>query len=60
MAASACYGNYAAELVLRRIALGRGASLFAGSDRGGEGAVVMYTLVSTAKLNGIGSKARAR
>ncbi len=35
------------------IALGRKSSLFAGSDRGGERAAVMYTLIVTAKLNDI-------
>jgi transposase len=35
------------------IALGRKFWLFAGSDRGGERAAVMYTLIVTAKLNDI-------
>src|SRR5712672_1938098 len=35
----------------RAIALGRRAWLFAGSDRGGERAAAMYTLIGTAKLN---------
>jgi hypothetical protein len=35
------------------LALGRKAWLFAGSDRGAERAAFMYTLVVTAKLNGI-------
>jgi IS66 C-terminal element len=35
----------------REIALGRKSWLFAGSDRGGERAAVMYTLVQTARLN---------
>ena len=34
-------------------ALGRKAWLFAGSDRGGERAAVMFTLIQTAKLNGV-------
>ena len=33
--------------------LGRRAWLFAGSDRGGERAAAMYTLIATAKLNGV-------
>jgi hypothetical protein len=37
--------NYAAERALRGIALGRRAWLFAGSDRGGELAGAMYTLM---------------
>ena len=43
--------NYAAERALRGVALGRKAWLFAGSDRGGERAAFMYTLIGTAKLN---------
>src|SRR5215471_10746856 len=35
------------------IALGRKSWLFAGSDRGGERAAVMYTLIQTARLNGV-------
>src|SRR5205823_12828718 len=34
----------------RRIAIGRRAWLFAGSDRGGERAAAMFTLIETAKL----------
>src|SRR5262249_36022816 len=45
--------NNAAERALRDIALGRRAWLFAGSDRGGERAAAMYTLITTAKLNGV-------
>jgi len=37
--------------------LGRRAWLFAGSDRGGERAAAMYTLIATAKLNGVDSQA---
>ena len=33
------------------IAIGRKAWLFAGSDRGGERAAAMFTLIETAKLN---------
>jgi transposase len=42
---------------LRGIALGRRPWLFAGFDRGGERAAAMYTLISTAKLNGVGPQA---
>jgi len=42
-----CLTNNAAERQLRGIALGRKAWLFAGSDRGGERAAVMYTLIQT-------------
>ena len=48
-----CLTNNAAERALRGIALGRKAWLFAGSDRGGERAAVMYTLIQTAKLNDV-------
>jgi hypothetical protein len=39
------------------IALGRKSWLFAGSDRGGERAAVMLTLIQTAKLNDIDPQA---
>ena len=39
------------------IALGRKAWLFAGSERGGDRAAVMYTLIGTAKLNGVDPQA---
>ena len=48
-----CLSNNAAERALRGIALGRKAWLFAGSERGGERAAIMYTLIQTAKLNDI-------
>jgi transposase len=48
-----CLTNNAAERALRGIALGRKAWLFAGSERGGERAALMYTLIQTAKLNGV-------
>ena len=37
--------------------LGRKAWLFAGSDRGGERAAAMYSLIATAKLNGVDPRA---
>jgi transposase len=52
-----CLSNNAAERVLRGIALGRKSWLFAGSDRGGERAAVMLTLIHTAKLNGVDPQA---
>jgi transposase len=52
-----CVSNNAAERALRGIALGRKAWLFAGSDRGGERAAVMYSLIVTAKLNDIDPQA---
>jgi transposase len=45
--------NNAAERALRAVALGRKNYLFAGSDRGGESAAGIYSLIGTAKLNGI-------
>jgi transposase len=52
-----CLSNNAAERELRGIALGRKSWLFAGSDRGGERAAVMLTLIRTAKLNEIDPQA---
>ena len=52
-----CLTNNAAERALRGVALGRKAWLFAGSDRGGERAALMYTLIGTAKLNDIDPQA---
>ena len=52
-----CLTNNAAERELRRVALGRRSWLFAGSDRGGERAAVMYTLIATARLNDIDPQA---
>ena len=48
-----CLTNNAAERALRGIALGRRSWLFAGSDRGGERAAAIYTLIATAKLNDV-------
>lgn len=39
------------------IALGRKSWLFAGSDRGGERAAAMYSLIVTAKLNNVDPRA---
>lgn len=52
-----CLTNNAAERALRGIAIGRKAWLFAGSDRGGERAAAIYTLIITAKLNGLDPRA---
>jgi len=49
--------NNAAERALRGIALGRKSWLFAGSDRGGERAAVMYALIQTARLNDVDPQA---
>ncbi|HET8728348.1 MAG TPA: IS66 family transposase [Alphaproteobacteria bacterium] len=52
-----CLTNNAAERALRGIALGRKSWLFAGSDRGGQRAALIYTLVVTAKMNGVDPQA---
>ena len=52
-----CLSNNAVERELRGVAIGRKAWLFAGSDRGGERAAAMYSLIATAKLNGIDPRA---
>ena len=52
-----CLTNNAAERALRGIALGRKAWLFAGSDRGGQRAAVMFSLIITAKMNDVDPQA---
>ena len=52
-----CLTNNAAERALRGIALGRKSWLFAGSNRGGERAAAMYSLIATAKLNDVDPRA---
>jgi transposase len=53
-----CLTNNAAERALRGVAVGRRNWTFAGSDRGGErAAAAVYTLVETAKLNGVDPRA---
>jgi transposase len=52
-----CLTNNAAERALRGIALGRKSWLFAGSDRGGQRAAVMYSLIVTAKMNDVDPQA---
>ena len=52
--------NNAAERALRAVALGRKNGLFAGSDDGGERAAAIYTLIGTAKLNGLDPEAYLR
>lgn len=52
--------NNPAERALRAVALGRKNYLFAGSDDGGERAAAIYSLVGTAKLNGLDPKAYLR
>jgi len=52
--------NNAAERAIRPLALGRKNYLFAGSDAGGARAAAAYTLVETAKLNGLDPEAYLR
>jgi len=52
-----CLTNNAAERILRRVALGGRSWLFAGSDRGGQRAAAMYSLIATAKLNDVDPRA---
>ena len=52
--------NNAAENAIRPVALGRKNWLFAGSDSGGERAAILYTLIRSAKLNGLEPEAYLR
>lgn len=52
-----CLTNNAAERTLRGVALGRKSWLFAGSERGGDRAAFMYSLIVTAKMNDIDPQA---
>jgi len=52
--------NNAAERAIRPLALGRKNYLFAGSDKGGERAAAIYSLIETAKLNGLDPEAYLR
>lgn len=52
--------NKAAERVIRPLAISRKNWLFAGSDTCGERAATIYTLIETAKLNGLDPRAYFR
>ncbi|WP_273853222.1 IS66 family transposase [Serratia bockelmannii] len=52
--------NNICENALRCVALGRRNYLFFGSDRGGEAAAIMYSLLGTCKLNGVEPEAWLR
>jgi transposase len=52
--------NMIAERALRPVAIGRRNYLFAGSDAGGRRAAILYTLIGTARLNGIDPEAYLR
>lgn len=49
--------NNAAERALRAVGVGRKNYLFLGSDARGERAATMYSLLGTAKLNGLNPEA---
>ncbi len=49
--------NLIAERALRGVALGRRNYLFAGADSSGERAAAMYSLIGTARLNGLDPEA---
>lgn len=49
--------NLPAERALRGVAIGRRNYLFAGADSGGERAAAMYSLIGSARLNGIDPEA---
>ena len=49
--------NNAAERAIRPLTLGRKNYLFAGSDEGGRRAAILYTLIGTARLNGLDPQA---
>lgn len=48
-----CLSNNAAERAIRAVARGRKAWLFVGSDRGGERAAMMFSLIATCRLNDV-------
>ena len=52
-----CMSNNAAEREIRAIAVGRRNWTFAGSDEGARRAAAIYSLINTAKLNGIDPQA---
>ena len=49
--------NNTAERAMRVVALGRKNYLFVGSKTGGKSAAIAYTLIETAKLNGVDPQA---
>ena len=56
----ACIDNSAAERAMRPVALGRRNWTFAGSDAGGVRAAAFYSLIETAKINGVDPEAYLR
>lgn len=52
--------NLIAERALRPVAIGRRNYLFAGSDAGGRRAAILYSLIGTARMNGLDPEAWLR
>ena len=52
--------NLIAERALRPVAVGRRNYLYAGSDNGGQRAAILYSLIGTARLNGLDPEAYLR
>jgi len=52
-----CLTNNAAERALRCVPLGRKAWLFCGSDRGGQRAAIMFSLIQSCRLNDVDPQA---
>jgi len=52
-----CLTNNAAERALRQIAIGRRNWLFCGSDRGGQRAALIYSLITTCRMNEVDPQA---
>jgi hypothetical protein len=52
-----CLTKNAAERALRGLAMGQKSWLFIGSERGGQRAAAMYTLIVTARMNDIDPQA---
>ncbi|WP_186378931.1 IS66 family transposase [Sphingobium sp. B2] len=52
-----CLTNNAAERALRCVPLGRKAWLFCGSDRGGQRAAIMFSLIQSCRLNNVDPQA---
>jgi transposase len=52
-----CLTKKSAECALRGVALGRKAWMFAGSDRGGGRAAIIYGMIVTARMNDIDPQA---
>lgn len=48
-----CIDNNASERALRAVAVGRKNWMFAGSDQGGHRAAIFYSLIASAKANGV-------